>query len=75
MEGDATVLRVWYTYTMRSARPTTARGSRHDPLPLLLLDLSNDLHCPLLINGGTRQVIVGQVMGLNQAILALDGSL
>jgi hypothetical protein len=50
-------------------RPTTARGSRHDPFPLLLLGLSDGLHCPLLVYEGTRQVIVGQVGGVNQAVL------
>ncbi len=54
-----------------TARPTTSRGSRHDPL--LLLSLSNGLHCPLLINGGTRQFIIGQVGGLNQVVLQLVG--
>jgi hypothetical protein len=42
-----------------TTRTTTDRGSRHHPLPLLLLSLSNGLHRPLLINGSTRQVIVG----------------
>jgi hypothetical protein len=45
----------------------------HHPLPLLLLGLNNGLHCPLLINGGTHQFIVGPVGGLNQAVLQLDG--
>jgi hypothetical protein len=52
-----------------TTRTTTTRGSRHVPLSLLLLGLSNDLHCPFLINGGTHQIIVGQVGGLNQAVL------
>jgi hypothetical protein len=45
----------------------------HDPLPLILLGLSNGLHCPLLIDGSICQVIVRQVGGLNQAILKFDG--
>jgi hypothetical protein len=53
--------------------PTTNRGSRHDPLPLLLFGLSTCLHYPLLVYGGTRQVIVGQVGGLDQTDLQLDG--
>jgi hypothetical protein len=44
-----------------TTRPTTSRGSRHDPLHLLLFGHNNGLHCPLLVYGGTRQVIVGQV--------------
>jgi hypothetical protein len=43
------------------ARTTTTRVSTHHPLTLLLIGLSNGLHQPLLINGGTQQVIVGQV--------------
>jgi hypothetical protein len=38
-----------------TARTTTDRESRHHPLPLLLIGLSNGLHHPLLINGCTRQ--------------------
>jgi hypothetical protein len=56
-----------------TARPTSAGGSWHCPLSLLFLSLSNGLHCPLVINGGTRQVIVGQVGGLYQVVLQLDG--
>jgi hypothetical protein len=41
-----------------TARTTTGRGSRHHPLPLLLIGLSNDVHQPLLINGGARQFVV-----------------
>jgi hypothetical protein len=42
-----------------TARPTTSRGSRHDPLPLVVFSLSTSLHHPLLIYGSTQQVIVG----------------
>jgi hypothetical protein len=56
-----------------TARPTTSRGSRHDPLPFLLLGLSTCLHCPLLVYGGARQVIVRHVGGLDQTVLQLDG--
>jgi hypothetical protein len=42
-----------------TARTTTGRGSRNHPFSLILLGLSNGLHCPLLINGGTHQFIVG----------------
>jgi hypothetical protein len=45
----------------------------HDPLPLLLLSLSNGLYCHLLVYGGTRYVVVGQVGALDQAVLQLDG--
>jgi hypothetical protein len=65
---------IHYAVLRRStARTITSRGSMHHPLPLLLLDLSNSLHCPFLINGGTCQFIVGQVGGLNHVVLQLDG--
>jgi hypothetical protein len=51
---------------------TTARGSRHHPLPLLLLSLNNGFHRPLLINGSTHQVIVGYIGVLHQLVLKLD---
>jgi hypothetical protein len=41
-----------------TARTTTASGSRHHPLPLFLISLSNDLHHPLLDDGCTHQLIV-----------------
>jgi hypothetical protein len=41
-----------------TARITTASGSRHHPLPLFLIGLSNDLHHPLLVNGCTCQLVV-----------------
>jgi hypothetical protein len=52
-----------------TTRTTTIRGSMHYPLPLLLVSLNNNLHQLLFINGGTSQVIVGQVGGLIQALL------
>jgi hypothetical protein len=54
-------------------RPTTSKGSSHDPFPLLLFGLNYGLHCPPLVCGGTREVIAGQVAGLDQMILQLDG--
>jgi hypothetical protein len=41
-----------------TTRTTTASGSRHHPLPLFLIGLSNNLHHPLLVNGCTCQLIV-----------------
>jgi hypothetical protein len=66
VEGGTTVLSggggIHHTVLQKStARPTTARGNRHHHLPLPLISISNDLHQPLLINGSTHQVIVGQV--------------
>jgi hypothetical protein len=55
------------------AKTTTASGSRHDPLPLLFIGLSNSLHHPLLINDCTRQLIVQQAGELYQAFLQVDG--
>jgi hypothetical protein len=52
-----------------TARTTSDRGSRHYPLPLLLVDLSNGLHQPLLSNDGTCQFIVCQAGELTQALL------
>jgi hypothetical protein len=46
-----------------TARITTDRGPKCLPLPLLLIGLINGLHHPVLINDGTRQVIVGEVGG------------
>jgi hypothetical protein len=56
-----------------TARTTIANRSRHHPFPLLLIDLSNDLHHPLLINGCTRQLIVRQAGELYQVLLLVDG--
>jgi hypothetical protein len=36
-----------------TARTTSTSGSRHHPLPLFLIGLSNGLHHPLLVNGFT----------------------
>jgi hypothetical protein len=47
-----------------TARTTTGRRSRHHLFPLLLVSLSNILDQPLLIDGGTCQVIVGQAREL-----------
>jgi hypothetical protein len=41
-----------------TAKTTTAHGSRHYPLPLFLISLSNGLHHPLLVNGCTCQLVV-----------------
>jgi hypothetical protein len=54
-------------------RSTASKESRHDPLPLPLFDVSTCLHRPLLVYGSTCQVIVGQVGGLDQMVLQLDG--
>jgi hypothetical protein len=43
-----------------TARTTAASGSRHQPLPVFLIGLSNNLHHPLLVNGYTHQLIVRQ---------------
>jgi hypothetical protein len=43
-----------------TARTTATSGSRHHPLPLFLIGLSNGLHHPLLVNGCTCQLIVRQ---------------
>jgi hypothetical protein len=41
-----------------TARTTAASGSRHHPIPIFLIGLSNGLHHPLLVGGCTRQLIV-----------------
>jgi hypothetical protein len=41
-----------------TARTTTVSASRHHPLSLFLIGLSNGLHHPLLVNGCTCQLIV-----------------
>jgi hypothetical protein len=41
-----------------TARTTAASRSRHHPLPLFLIGLSNSLHHPLLVDGCTCQLIV-----------------
>jgi hypothetical protein len=42
------------------ARTTTANGSRHHPLSLFLIGLSNGLHHSFVVDGYTRQLIVRQ---------------
>jgi hypothetical protein len=37
---------------------STASGSRHHPLSLFLIDISNGLHHPLLVDGCTCQLVV-----------------
>jgi hypothetical protein len=56
-----------------TARTTTASGSRHHPLPLFLIGLSNGLHHPLLVNGCTCQLIVRQAREMHQALLQMNG--
>jgi hypothetical protein len=56
-----------------TTRATTGRGSRHHPLPLLLIGLSNGLHQPFLINGCTCQFVIRQGGELSQALLQVDG--
>jgi hypothetical protein len=41
-----------------TARTTTTSGSMHHLFPLLLINLSNDIHHSLLINGCTFQLII-----------------
>jgi hypothetical protein len=43
-----------------TARTTAASESRHQPLPLFLIGLSNGLHHRLLVDGCTCQLIVRQ---------------
>jgi hypothetical protein len=63
----------WGTYHAvlgrSTARTTTASRSRYHLLPLLLINLSNDLHHSLLINGRTRELIVRQAGELYHALL------
>jgi hypothetical protein len=56
-----------------TARTTTASGSRHQPLSLFVIGLSNDLHHPLLVDGCTHQFDVRQASKLYQALLQVDG--
>jgi hypothetical protein len=56
-----------------TARTSTASGSRHHPLSLSLIDLSNGLRHPLMVNGCTCQLIVRQAGELYQALLQVDG--
>jgi hypothetical protein len=54
-------------------RTAIANRSRHHPLSLFLIGLSNDLHHPLLVNGCTCQLVVRQAGELHQALLQMDG--
>jgi hypothetical protein len=56
-----------------TARTTTASGSRHHPLSLFLIGLSNDLHHPLLVDGCTCQLVLRQAREMHQALLQMDG--
>jgi hypothetical protein len=42
-------------------------------LSLFLIDLSNSLHHPLLVNGCTCQLVVRQAREMHQALLQMDG--
>jgi hypothetical protein len=48
---------------------TTTSRSRHHPLPLFLIGLSNGLHHPLLVDGCTHQLILRQAREMYQALL------
>jgi hypothetical protein len=56
-----------------TTRTTAASGSRHHPLPLFLIGLSNGLHHALLVDGCTHQLIVRQGGEMYQALLQMDG--
>jgi hypothetical protein len=56
-----------------TARTTDASRSRHHPLPLFLIGLSNGLHHPLLVDGCTCQLVVRQAREMYQALLQMDG--
>ncbi len=56
-----------------TARTTTASRSRHHPLSLFVIGLSNGLHHPLLVDGYTRQFVVRQAGELYQVLLQVDG--
>jgi hypothetical protein len=56
-----------------TARTTATSGSRHHPLPLFLIGLSNSLHHPLLVDGCTCQLIIRQAREMYQALLQMDG--
>jgi hypothetical protein len=56
-----------------TTRTTIANGSRHHPLPLFLIGLSNGLHHPLLVDGCTCQLIVRQAREMYQMLLQMDG--
>jgi hypothetical protein len=56
-----------------TTKTTTTSGSRHHPLSLFLIGLSNGLHHPLLVNGCTCQLVVRQAREMHQALLQMDG--
>jgi hypothetical protein len=56
-----------------TTRTTTSSRSRHHPLSLFLIDLSNGLHNPLLVNDCTCQLIVQQAREMHQVLLQMDG--
>jgi hypothetical protein len=56
-----------------TVRTTAASGSRHHPLPLFLIGLSNDLHHPVLVDGCTCQLVVQQAREMYQVLLQMDG--
>jgi hypothetical protein len=56
-----------------TARTNSASGFRHHPL--FLIGLSNGLHCPLLVNGCTCQLVVRQTREVHKTLLQMDGDL
>jgi hypothetical protein len=56
-----------------TARTTTASRSRHHPLPLFLIGLSNIFHHPLLVDGCTCQLVIQQAREMYHALLQMDG--
>jgi hypothetical protein len=56
-----------------TARTTAASGSRHHPIPLFRICLSNGLHHPLLVDGCTHQLVIRQAGEMYQALLQMDG--
>jgi hypothetical protein len=65
---------IHYAVLWRStARTITTSGSRHHPLPLFLIGLSNGLHYPLLLYGCTHQLIVRKAREMHQELLLMDG--
>jgi hypothetical protein len=55
-----------------TARTTTASRSRHHPLSLFLIGLSNGIHHPFLVHGCTHQLVVRQAREMYQALLQMD---
>jgi hypothetical protein len=58
-----------------TARTNSASGFRHHTLPLFLIGLSNGLHCLLLVNGCTCQLVVRQTREVHKTLLQMDGDL